>query len=152
MGMMKSALALAALLMWPPVTSPPPIAVANLAILPWKSDAALVCLDFTNTSNSSIQAVRFAFSYTSSSVLGDASTEFTGDRTGSFAPGVAILGPKKHFGLQEYGGVAMANCWSSDEVSNVRSTLKVSVAKVVYADGTSWVNADPTQIADVVNY
>jgi hypothetical protein len=149
MGMMKSAIALAALLLWPQSS---PVVVANLAILPWKSDDALVCLDFTNTSQATIQAIRFAFSYTSRSVLGDSSTEFTGDRTGSFAPGVAILGPKKHFGLQEYGGLAMANCWSSADISNVHSTLKVSVAKVVYADGSTWVNADPTQIAGVVNY
>jgi hypothetical protein len=70
------------------------------------------------------------------------------DRLGSFAPGVAIRPPTKFLGTVNGVSPALANCWQS-VASNIKSELRITVLKVLYDDGSEWINPAPEPLASV---
>jgi hypothetical protein len=138
-----------------PATPAPasPIAIADPFVIPWKHDALLACMTFSNTSDRAIQAVRFGLSTVEDNPLGSEPTAAYVDRVGAFAPGVAIRPPTRFLGTVNSNSTALDNCWTMDPSPvNVKSTLQITVLKVVFADGTIWMNPTPSQAMATVTY
>lgn len=131
-----------------PVASGSPVAVTDPFVIPWRFDAMLACMTFSNASDKVIKAVRFGLSSAQQNPLGNVPNVAIFDRIGSFAPGVAIRPPAKFLGTVNRESPALANCWETG-VSNIKTELQITVLKVVYADDTVWINPQPEPIASV---
>jgi hypothetical protein len=157
MSMRAVVLTAAILAAWPgsaaaqataPDASSSPVAVSSPFVITWHHDTVLACVTFTNTSDRVITAVRFGLTTTQQDPLGSVpATEFV-DRLGLFAPGVPIRPPAKFLGTVNSNSAALANCWQS-VASNIKTELRITVLKVVYDDGSTWINPEPEPLASV---
>jgi hypothetical protein len=125
-----------------------PVAVTSPFVIPWHRDTVLACVTFTNTSDRVIAAVRFGLTTVQQDPLGSVPANEFVDRLGSFAPGVDIRPPTKLLGTVNSSSPALANCWQS-VASNIKTELRITVLKVVYADGSVWNNPQPEPLASV---
>lgn len=157
MSMRAIGLLAAILLVWPggaaaqviaPEASGSPVAISSPFVIPWHHDTMLACMTFTNTSDRAIAAVRFGLTTVQQDPLGSVPANKFVDRLGSFAPGVAIRPPTKFLGTVNSTSPALANCWQS-AASNIKTELRITVLKVVFADGAVWNNPEPEPLASV---
>lgn len=131
-----------------PDASASPVAVTSPFVIPWHHDTVLACVTFTNTSDRVITAVRFGLTTVQEDPLGSVPANEFVDRLGSFAPGVAIRPPTKFLGTVNSVSPALVNCWQS-VASNIKTELRITVLKVLYDDGSEWVNPAPEPLASV---
>lgn len=131
-----------------------PIAISDPFVVAWHRDEMLACMTFTNTSNKTIQAVRFGLVTVERSVLGEHTQSGYVDRLGSFAPGVAIHGPQRLFGSIVQTKETLRNCWETDlpSAAGAPMELQINVLKAVYADGSVWLNPNPSAPMVSVRY
>jgi len=130
----------------PPVVLKDPFVVQN-----WRYGEALVCLTFTDTSTKTIQGIRLALRARRSSVLGDSSQGSYVDMLGSFAPGIDIKPPGRLLGTVNRNSSALKNCWEMD-TGLTKTVVGISAGKVVFADGTVWLNPTPDEAMTSVTY
>jgi hypothetical protein len=138
----------------PAVPESAPVAISDLFVVPWHHDELLACMSFTNTSQQTIQAVRFGLINIEKNVLGENSSRGYVDRLGSFAPGIAIRGPQRIFGTIVQTNETLRNCWETDRPSAAGAPmeLQINILKAVYADGAVWINPTPSQPMASVRY
>lgn len=131
--------------------TPSPVMVSEFFVIPWNDASSLACMTFSNATERAIQAVRFDLTSAQPQNPLDPDIHSQGhiDRVGSFAPGVAIRAPARFMGTVNRNSSALINCWSTDLPSNIKTQLGISIEKVVYADGTVWVNPSPQPLATV---
>jgi hypothetical protein len=125
-----------------------PVEISSPFVIPWHHDTVLTCMTFTNTSDRVIDAVRFGLSKVQENPLGSVPDIDFVDRIGSFAPGAAIRPPTKVLGTVNRESPALANCWQTF-ASNIKTELRITVLKVVYHDGSVWINPAPEPLASV---
>jgi hypothetical protein len=135
----------------PVATARSPVEVSELFVIPWEDGWKLGCLTFSNASEREIHAIRFGLTYTQNNPLGDGPSQRYIDRVGTFAPGVAIRAPRRILGTVAENSAGLQNCWRVSG-SDVATVLGVSVLKVVYADGTVWINPDPSHALATTTY
>jgi len=136
-----------------PAASASPISITDPFVIPWTHDSVLACMTFSNASNKVIQGVRFGLHSEQKNPLGSNPTDATIDRVGSFAPGVAIRPPTRFLGTVNRSSGALDNCWEMDpNPVNVKTVVGITVVKVVYADGTLWLNPAPSEAMVSVSY
>jgi hypothetical protein len=136
----------------PVATVRSPVVVSELFVINWHDGWKLGCLTFSNASDREIHAIRFGLSYAQDNPLGDGPSQRYIDRIGTFAPGVAIRAPTRFLGTVAETSPALENCWRVAGGSDIATVLGVSILKVVYADGTVWVNPNPSQTLATTTY
>jgi Domain of unknown function (DUF4189) len=96
-----------------------------------------LCVSFRNLSNKTATAARFTFEF--DDLFGHPLREAIVDRTGSFAPGIAIEGK-----MDALGGNSDSfnNCVNVNGTSIKPSLKKVDVTEVTFSDGAHWKKGD----------
>ena len=134
---------------------PSPIEITK--VVTWFTDdrTRYICLNFKNTSDKPIVAVKFAIAEFDS--FGSANN-FKGTRSGIFSPGIDINGPTmfKSGRLDPENTTDMfKNCWfnANDALGlNNLIQIKAGVVAARYQDGTIWQSQDATRGDNVFTY
>ncbi len=122
---------------WTNLSSRSPILLTGSSTFNNGDGTVRLCVSFRNVSNKTATAARITFEL--DDLFGHPLREAILDRSGSFAPGIAIEGK-----MDALGGNSdsFKNCVNVAGTSMKPAAKKVDVTEVAFADGTKWKKGD----------